>query len=140
MAKRTTAKRKRQSATEIDRVLSDGPLRRSPRTPPLPGMENARVRSLDEIAASIADCREQINELRGTAAGLEQRALKLMKKHNKTVWKHDGVELVLVPGDERLRVRLIKGGGDAEVETGDSDDVPEEQDEGSEDGETLADA
>jgi hypothetical protein len=47
---------------------------------------------------------------------------------------------VLVPGDERLRVRLIKGGGDAEVETGDSDDVPDEQDEGSEDGETLADA
>jgi hypothetical protein len=106
-------------------------------------MENARLRSLDEIAASIADCREQRNELKATEDGLLQRAMKLMKKHKKTVWKHDGVELVLVPGDERLRVRLIKGGGDAEVETGgdEVDDVEDDTDgDDAEDGETLADA
>lgn len=92
----------------------------------LPGMENARINALDEIATSIADGRQQRNELSTTESALIQRAMRLMHKHKKTVWKHDGIELILVPGDERLRVRLVKGGGNAEVNTGDdSEDANE---------------
>lgn len=107
------------------------------RTRALPGMENARINSLDEIASSIADGRQQRNELATTESALIQRAMKLMHKFKKTVWKHDGIELILVPGDERLRVRLVKGGGNAEVNTGDEaaaegDEDPEEDGEGDE--------
>jgi hypothetical protein len=78
---------------------------------------NVRVRALDEVAASIADCRNQRNLLNIEEKGLKQTALQLMQKHLKTVWKHAGVELVRVPGEERLAVRLVKGDGDVDQDT-----------------------
>jgi hypothetical protein len=68
-------------------------------------MGEVRIRSLDEICVSIAETRASINELKGEETGLEQTALSLMRKHDKTAWRHSGVELVRVPGEEKLRVR-----------------------------------
>lgn len=83
----------------------------------LPGMEDARIKALDDIAHSIAEVRQQRNDLTTEEAGYKQTALKLMRIHKKTVWTFSGVELVRVPGDEHLTVRLSKGATTANADT-----------------------
>ncbi|HLX21654.1 MAG TPA: hypothetical protein VKR23_16025 [Gaiellaceae bacterium] len=97
----------KQSKQQVEQTLA-GPLKKQPRPRPLPGMENARIRGLDDICTSIAETREQMNGLRAEETGLESNALKLMRKHQKTSWRHAGVELVRVPGEEKLRVRTAR--------------------------------
>jgi hypothetical protein len=53
------------------------------------------------------------------------QALQLLRKHDKQVWKHGGVELVRVPGDEKVRVRLVNGEGAADEE--EEDDTQREE-------------
>jgi hypothetical protein len=91
-------------------------------------MEEVRIRPLDNICKSIAETRGTINELRGEEAGLEQTALKLMREHRKTSWRHAGVELVRVPGEEKLRVRTSKANATAEQAADDIDDDLEAMD------------
>jgi hypothetical protein len=87
--------------------------KRRPRQQPL--IEDVRIKALDDICASISETREEINELKQTEAGQEKNALALMRKHDKTSWRHSGVELIRVPGEERLRVRTTKAAATAEV-------------------------
>lgn len=54
-----------------------------------------------------------MNELRSEEKGYLQQARSLMHKYNKSVYKHAGVEIVLVPGDEKVRVRVLKDDGQA---------------------------
>lgn len=49
-----------------------------------------------------------MNDLREEEAGLEQTALTLMRRHDRTAYRHAGVELVRVPGEEKLRVRTAR--------------------------------
>lgn len=90
-------------------------------------MEHLRIKPLDDICASISDTRGQQADLRAEEAGLEQTALHLMRKHNKTAWRAHGVELVRVPGEEKLRVRTSRDTATAETEpedTGTGKDIP----------------
>lgn len=76
-------------------------------------IEDARIKPLDDCAASIADVRDNMNELRGEEKGYLATARSLMHKYGKSVYKHAGVEIVLVPGDEKVRVRILKDDGNA---------------------------
>jgi hypothetical protein len=69
---------------------------------------DARIPALDDCAASISELREQINALRAQEAEALQRAMNLMRTHSKISWQAHGVELVRVPGEEKLRVRTSK--------------------------------
>ena len=89
---------------------------RRPRSQPLPGLEDVRIAPLDDICVSISETREQINNLRKEEADLEKVALKRMRAHDRTSWRHSGVELIRVPGEEKLRVRTSKESATAEVE------------------------
>jgi hypothetical protein len=97
-----------------------------PRNKPLPGMEDARIGGLDDICASIAETREQMNQLRTDEAGHLRTALGLMRKNDKTTWRAAGVELARVPGEEKLRVRTTKEKATAETE--DEDHVADDGD------------
>lgn len=99
----------KQSKQQVATALAGALKKPQPRPRPLPGMENARISPLDNICQSIAETREQQNSLRQEEAGLETTALKLMRKHSKISWRHAGVELVRVPGEEKLRVRTSRG-------------------------------
>lgn len=111
---------------------------RQPRAEPLPGMGEVRIKALDEICTTIAETRESINALRAEEVDNESAAMGLMRKHEKVAWRHAGVELVRVPGEEKLRVRTTpertataesepsdagdsnnEGGGDDQGEGGD---------------------
>lgn len=76
-------------------------------------IEDARISAIDKVLDSIADCRDNINDLRGEEKGYLSVVRKLMHQHGKTIYKHAGVECALVPGDEKVRVRILKDSGDA---------------------------
>jgi hypothetical protein len=78
-------------------------------------MEQVRNRRLDHVCESLLEVRTRINADRGEEAGLEKTGLDEMHRTGGTVYKHAGIELVLVPGAEKLRVRLTKETGDAQV-------------------------
>lgn len=111
-AKKTAGGTKRKGAG------GDKPRSRQPRQQAL--IEDARIKPLDDCAASIADVRDNMNELRGEEKGYLSTARSLMHKYGKSVYKHAGVEIVLVPGDEKVRVRILKDDGNASA-SGQSD-------------------
>jgi hypothetical protein len=84
---------------------------KGPRTQalPLPGGLGKRIQALDDAAAAIGDIRDQMAELRADEQGHKRTALNLMRKHDRTTWRHAGVELARVPGEEKLRIRKTKG-------------------------------
>src|SRR3990167_3609318 len=99
-----------------------------PKTPILPGMEDAvQDRELDSICSAIADNMHAINEAADTMKGLKGNGLSALRKKNRTVYKAHGVEIVRVPGDERLLARLVKSdGGDTGEDDADLDNGADE--------------
>lgn len=82
--------------------------RTGPRSQPLPGMEQVRNAKLDRFCESIGEMREQMNTLRADESGELQGALREMHDRNVTAYRHAGVEMVRVPGEEKIRVRTSK--------------------------------
>lgn len=88
--------------------------------PALPGTEGERIKSLDSICEEIGDGRDISNRVKREEKGLVNRALKIMadrSKGNPMAYRHANVELSLVPGDMKLRVRTLKD-GDANTDVG----------------------
>lgn len=90
----------------------------SPRSQVLPGMEQVRNRVLDRVCEGISDTRGDMNRLRGEEKDLQLQAVKAMQAGNVTAYRFAGVELVLVPGDVKLRVRTMKEGVNADGDSG----------------------
>ena len=84
------------------------PRKSGPRSQVLPGMEQVRNIRLDRLCESIGEAREQMNRLRQEEKGDAQMALREMHDQRVEVYRHAGVELVRVPGEEKLRVRTTK--------------------------------
>jgi len=70
--------------------------------------EEFRYKDLDRICQGIAETRAEMNRLRGEETDLEIQALKAMRLHSSTAYQSAGVELVRVPGEEKLRVRTAR--------------------------------
>lgn len=89
---------------------------RSPRSIVLPGLEQVRNRKLDNVCEGIGDERRTMNAARIEEQSLVAAAQQVMEGASPTLmaYKHAGVELVLVPGSSKLRVRLTKDTGDAD--------------------------
>jgi hypothetical protein len=81
---------------------------RNPRAQALPGLEQVRNIKLDRLCESIGDGREVINKQRTEEKADLRNALREMHDRNVTVYRHAGVELVRIPGEEKLRVRTSK--------------------------------
>jgi hypothetical protein len=89
-----------------------------PRSEPLPGMGQVTNRRLNNLCEAIGQERDTMNTARKEEQGLIAAALTEMHDKGLTVYKFAGVELTRVPGSEKLRVRVVKDTGNAEVETG----------------------
>lgn len=107
-----------------------------PRSVPLPGMEQARYTRLDALCEAISDTRAQMNQLRTDEAADERAALAEMRKPRAgkpdgiLTYRHAGVELARVPGEEKLRVRTTKANATAEVTDGAAADAGDVDDAG----------
>lgn len=81
---------------------------KAPRSQVLPGMEQVRNRNLDRLCESIGEARESLNVLRAEEKTDLGRALREMHENDVIVYRHAGVELVRIPGEEKIRVRTTK--------------------------------
>lgn len=86
-------------------------------------MEQVRIGRLDNLCEAIAETRAHQNELRQTEAGNEQAALRVMQQYKASSYRHAGVELVRVPGDEKLRVRTQREPTASSDAAGDGDEA-----------------
>jgi len=143
-AKRFTppARGKKQSRKEVARVLGAGSIRKRkvppapkrPKTSPLPGMEDMSnlTAPMLKIMDSMADIMHRQNTDAATLKGLVNNAINQMKRDSVTVAKAHGIELMRVPGEEKLRKRLLDEGSGAsedeatqtiidEIDNGDGD-------------------
>jgi hypothetical protein len=105
----------------------------SARSKPLPGMEQARDRVLDNAHEQIAEGRS----LMASGRELEQEgmgvALQQMQKLGLRAYRHAGIESAFVPGVDKLRVRQSKDAEHAvneprETQGGDNPPPPAEFD------------
>ena len=97
-----------RKAERLDKARKARP--RSPRQRPLPTFEQVRHTQLDDLCVTIGDARQALNDARTDEESGKQAALAYMREHNVTVYKHAGIELVMVPGHDVLRVRPVKDG------------------------------
>ena len=91
--------------------------KKGPRSQVLPGggMDAVRNGDLDTLCEEIAEEREESNKARTREKASTAKALAVMQAEQYTVYKHAGVELIRVPGADKLRVRLVDDEGDAAV-------------------------
>lgn len=94
----------------------------APRSQVLPGMEQVRDRTLDQCCEDIGAARDTMNAAKLDEKAAIQRAIKrmLLSPTKTRAYRHGGVELALVEGVDKLRVRLTKEADDT-VSTGDGD-------------------
>jgi hypothetical protein len=85
---------------------TDRPTR--PRQADLPGTEDRAIKPLEDIAAAYADVRDRRIALNREEAELKAHALKLMHKHDKTIYRHDGIEIRIIDGEEDVKVKVKK--------------------------------
>ena len=108
MAKRAT------SATKPRAKRVNG--RGRPRQPDLPGTDDRRLQPLDDVAAAYAEVRDRRIDLKSEEDELKARALALMHQFKKTIYKHDGIEIRLVAGEEDVKVKVRKTTEDTDDE------------------------
>jgi hypothetical protein len=73
-------------------------------------MQDTAIKPLEDIAAAYADVRDQRMALNKDEHDLKQAALKLMKKYGKVIYRHEGIEIRVVPGEEDVKVKVRKPG------------------------------
>ena len=113
MAKKKSVSKSRQKAGKAKKGKG---FAKSARSQALPGMEAQWIVKLDNACERISDTRAELNKLREDEAGDERIALDLMRTHDLRSYRHAGVELVRVPGEEKLRVRTSRTSATAESE------------------------
>jgi hypothetical protein len=86
-------------------------------------IEDRAIKPLEDIAESYADCRDRRMELTKEEKELKEHAVTLMHKFGKTIYRHNGVEIRLVPGEEDVKVKVRKPGDEEEAEDGDELEV-----------------
>jgi hypothetical protein len=83
-----------------------------PRSAPLPGMEDRAIKPLEDVAAEYAEIRDSRIDLTQREHALKVHALRLMKKYEKTIYRHDGIEITVVPGEDDVKVKVKKADDD----------------------------
>jgi hypothetical protein len=80
--------------------------RARPRTAPLPGMEDHAIKPLEDLAINYAEIRDARIDLNEREHVLKLAAIKLMKRYEKTVYRHNGVEITVIPGEDDVKVKV----------------------------------
>ena len=129
MTKKKAPKKKpapKKAAKPAKKAAPTPKARRSrPQSQTLPGFEQVRHSRLDRLCEGIAEVRTEMNEQRTIEGEKCRAALVYMHDAKVTTYRFAGVELVRVPGEEKLRVRTTKESATLETDTGTGQDEGE---------------
>lgn len=134
--KKPKAKPKKKAAPK----KATPPRKSAPRTPRLPGMEDAKIEALEQVALDYAEIRDERMKLSSQEIDLKGKIIDLMHANKKTAYTYDNVSIVLTVEKEKVKVKIAKesdaAGEDVDVEVEREDpDHDQDEDEGSESGE-----
>lgn len=79
---------------------------KKPRTPRLPGMEDAGIKELESIAEDLSDVRTERISLSKREGELQDDLLAVMKKHRKTEYHHEDVHVWVIATDMKVKVKI----------------------------------
>lgn len=82
------------------------PVNRKPRTPRLPGMEDAGIPALEKVAEEYADVRDQRISLSKREGEMQDDLLALMRKHNKPEYHHEDVHVWVKATEMKVKVKI----------------------------------
>lgn len=85
-----------------------------PRQQPLPGMENAKIAKLENIALDYAELRDQRQVLSVQEVDLKTKLIDEMHKQKKTEYKRNGIDIKLTVEKEGIKVRVKATDNDGE--------------------------
>lgn len=102
--------------TKRRKSAKPAPVRRLPRTASLPGLEDHAIKPLDDVAAQYADIRDQRMVLTKDESALKEQTRKLMAKYSKTIYRHNGIEIRIVAGEDDVKVKIKKPVEEGEAE------------------------
>jgi hypothetical protein len=97
------ATREKRAAKKKPEIVKDP---QKGKTERLPGMEDPAIEELEDCAREYANTRDDRMLLLGKEVELKEDLLNLMKKHKKTVYLHDGVEIKIVHEKEAIKVKV----------------------------------
>lgn len=78
------------------------------KTPRLPGIEDPEIEELEDAAREYANLRDDRVHLLNSEVEMKETLLKLMKKHGKEKYIHDGVEIRIAHEKETIKVKIKK--------------------------------
>ena len=82
------------------------PKSKLPRQDALPGMENAKIKAIEDAAMDYAEIRDQRQELTIQEVDLKTKLLDLMHKNGKTEYKRGNISISIIPEGEKVKVRV----------------------------------
>lgn len=115
MGKASKKKAKKASAKKQARKI--------PRQTGLPGIQDAKITAIENLALDYAEIRDQRQELSKQESDLKQALIKLMHKAGKEEYKRNGISVVLQVEEETVKVRVRE---DGEMPTAKAQQAPEE--------------
>lgn len=83
---------------------------KTPKNEQLELVKGVRYTDLDRFCSQIGDNRDEINDLKRQGSDVEQSALKAMRMHGVTGYNYRGVTLMIVEGEQKLRVIKARDG------------------------------
>ena len=81
---------------------------RTPRSQALPGLEEIVIPELEDAGGEYRDTRDRRMVLTEAEVGMKTGLLALMRKHGKTHYTFDGLEILVIPGEDDVKVRTVK--------------------------------
>lgn len=103
------AERSHKKRTKPTRTVK---LERKPRQARLPEMDDPKLEELHTLSEDYVEIRDQRIELNKQEKPLKDQLLSAMKRHGKEHYKHNGLEITVVHENEKVKVKLHKGGED----------------------------
>jgi hypothetical protein len=80
----------------------------TPKQKSLPGMEDRKIEELHAAAEDYAEVRDKRMDLLDEEIEMKASLGKLMHKHGLTKYSHHGLVVMLVPGEENVKVKVKK--------------------------------
>ena len=84
----------------------------------LTGMEgNRKLQDLHDAAEDYVEIRDKRMKLTPEEVEAKAKVLALMHRHNKQNYKFNGLEITVIPGEEKVKVRIKSEDGEEEKES-----------------------
>jgi hypothetical protein len=104
------------------------PVRKTPKQPRLPGMEDAAIQEIEDKAREFVSFRDERAEAGKNMSTAEKELVDLMRAHGKEQYFHAGILIKVKPTSERANVRLnATKDPDAEPEAEPADEQPQQE-------------